>query len=182
MTQVSYWAFCVVVQHLDQLKCLWNQFLTIDREGSTAFATMLQRLPSLEELGPLRFVDNRAWREVRQNGGHDNLKKLVFDISDGTKGQVDDLVGACVDDFPALEELELHFADMNISIDDIVRALVHLNAHPSLPLLKTGALGGRRDVLVGAVEEIGHMSGLRVIKSKARARYLLAARLTCVKA
>lgn len=102
---------------------------------------MLHHLTNLESLSTLQFPLPELWRQVHAAGGHEKLQKLVthFIISASVGGELNSLVTACLDDFPVLRQLEIHFFKfLPFDNNSLVQALARLKMHPSLKAIKCG--------------------------------------------
>lgn len=129
------------------LKRLWSTMLYDwhDDCGKTV-ATMLHRLPDLEELGLLSVgIRGYVWQHIHAMGGHRKLRKLALSYTSSVmrthQHDVDALVRACSQDFPSLVELEIHFKIL-LTPGEVIRALEGLKSHPSLSVIKFGCFIG----------------------------------------
>ena len=104
-----------------------------------SFATMLQRLPNLKEIGILFYPGEHVWKEVSEKGGHHGLEKVAVNYFEPGPNCMDELVPALIEHFPSLIELELHLGWMRYMPDaDLMNVLKGLKSHPSLTTIKCG--------------------------------------------
>ena len=107
-------------------------------DTSRALVLMLRRLVNLQELSLLYYPKSYLWTQVHAAGGHSSLKKIAIYYSEPTEDDLQSLVEACLRDFPALQELELHFVNDECNCNQAVGALSGLQAHPNLAILSCG--------------------------------------------
>ena len=141
---------------LSNLKAISADFLVLSNELSwigtgeifpvdhcVSFATMLQRLSNLKEIGILYYPGKDAWKEVRERGGHHGLEKVAISYFEPGPNCMDEMVPALIGQFPSLLELELHLGWMGyLPSSDLVRLLKGLKSHPLLTTIKVGWFDG----------------------------------------
>jgi hypothetical protein len=124
------------------LKKLLSHFLHYEGDGVSQrpFATMLHHLTNLESLSILQFPEPGLWRQVHAAGGHEKLQDLAAQLVPMLDvGEMNSFVSACINDFPALQQLEIHFYNV-LPFDNnrLVQAVARLKTHPSLMTIKCG--------------------------------------------
>jgi hypothetical protein len=125
---------------ISKLRKLSSNLLS-DRSGDSypAFVTMLQRLSDLESLSMLGCPQPDLWRQVHAAGGHKKLKELGIAYSEPEVEDLEGFVSACNQDFPVLQQLKIHFVNMDdLEVEEVVQALAPLRTHPCLSSVKCG--------------------------------------------
>lgn len=101
---------------ITQIKCLKSNLINNWGDPGSmlheTLAKMLGRMSILEELNSLSFPKPELWRAVHKSGGHKGLRKLVVEFEFPLRQELEALVEACIRDFPALNNLELHFGSI----------------------------------------------------------------------
>lgn len=137
--RISFMLGCSSIPHLRRLssEILFNPWH--DDESSkelSAISAMISRLPDLEGLSLLNNPSKTFWDKVHALGGHVKLRKLAVYYIVSDPEDLESLTRACIQDFPQLKVLELHF--WKPPDNEISRALVVLKSHPSLRSLNCG--------------------------------------------
>ena len=123
------------VAEITQLRYLHMRHVGICWGSYQPLANLFQSLPNLAEYFAIYYVNSKVLDAIREVGvRHDSLEKLGVYTSEVSEEDMSSLSTVCVEAFPSLALLEIHFVDKEncATADQMLDGLSFLSHHPKL--------------------------------------------------